>query len=57
LSICLNLVRFRVSARFPYDKTVINQRRVEKSALEDNSKEISVNIKMNDSVGNILQTK
>jgi len=36
----MNLFRFRVSACFAYDKTVINQRRVEKSAFEDNSEEI-----------------
>jgi len=33
---------FRVSACFAYDKTVINQRRVEKSAFEDQSEEKSV---------------
>jgi len=32
--------RFRVSAYFAYDKTVINQRRVEKSAFKDQSEEI-----------------
>jgi len=37
----LNLFRFRVSACFAYDKTVINQRRVEKSAFEDQSEETS----------------
>ena len=42
LSICLNLFRFRVSACFAYDKTVINQRRVEKSAFENQSEENSV---------------
>jgi len=36
----MNLFRFRVSACFAYDKTVINQRRVEKSAFEDKSEEI-----------------
>jgi len=40
LSICLNLFSFRVSACFAYDKTVINQRRFEKSAFEDKSEEI-----------------
>ena len=40
LSICLNLVKFRVSACFAYDKKVINQRKVEKSAFEDQSEEI-----------------
>ena len=40
LSICLKLFRFIVSACFAYDKTVINQRRVEKSAFEDKSGEI-----------------
>ena len=39
---CLNLFRFRVSACFAYDKTVINQRMVEKSAFEDQSEENSV---------------
>jgi len=34
--------RFRGSACFAYDKTVINQRRVEKSAFEDQSEENSV---------------
>jgi len=33
---------FKASACFAYDKTVINQRRVEKSAFEDQSKENSV---------------
>jgi len=56
LSICLNLFWFRVSAYFTYEKTVINPRRVEKSAFEDQS-EFSVNNKMNDFVGNILQNK
>jgi len=42
LSICLNLFRFRVSACFAYDKTVINQRRVEKSTFENQSEENSV---------------
>jgi len=37
LSICLNL--FRVNACFAYSKTVINQRRVERSAFEDQSEE------------------
>ena len=40
LSICLNL--FRVSACFACGKTVINQRKVEKSAFEDQSEENSV---------------
>jgi len=40
ITYCLNLVRFRVSACFADDKTVINQRRVEKSAFEDQSEEI-----------------
>jgi len=40
-----------------YDKTVIKQRKVEKSACEDESEEKSVNIKMNDFVGNVLQNK
>ena len=40
LSICLIL--FRVSACFAHDKTVINQRRGEKSAFEDKSEENSV---------------
>ena len=36
-----DLFRFRISACFAYDKTVINQRRVEKSAFEDQSEENS----------------
>ena len=40
LSVCLNL--FRLSACFAYGKTVINQRRVEKSGFEDQSEENSV---------------
>ena len=44
LSICLNLFRFRASACFAYDKTVLHQRRVEKSAfeIENQSEEISM---------------
>jgi len=42
LSICLNLFWFRGIACFAYDKTVINQFRVEKSAFEDQSEEKSV---------------
>jgi len=42
LSICLNLFWFRDSACFAHDKTAINQRRVEKSAFEDQSEENSV---------------
>jgi len=42
LSISLNHFWFRGSACFAYDKTVINQRRVEKSAFEDQSAENSV---------------
>ena len=42
LSICLNLFWFRGSACFAYDKTVINQLRVEKSVFEDQSEEHSV---------------
>jgi len=42
LSICLNLFRFTTSACFAYDKTVINQCRVDKSSFEDQSEEISV---------------
>jgi len=42
LSVCLNIFWFRVSACFAYDKTVINQRRVEKSAFEKKSEEISL---------------
>jgi len=38
----LNLFRFRVSACFACDKTVIYQRMVEKSAFEDQSEENSV---------------
>jgi len=34
--------RFRISACFAYDKTVINQRRVEKSAFEDQAEKNSV---------------
>ena len=37
-----DLFRFRISACFAYDKTVINQRRVEKSAFEDQSEDNSV---------------
>jgi len=37
LPICLNLFWFRASACFAYDKTVMNQLRVEKSAFEDQS--------------------
>jgi len=37
-----DLFRFRINACFAYDKTVINQRRVEKSAFEDQSEENSV---------------
>jgi len=37
-----DLFRFRISACFAYDKTVTNQRRVEKSAFEDQSEENSV---------------
>ena len=56
LSICRNLFWFRGSACFAYEKTIINQSWVEKSAFEDQSEEnFSVNIKMNDFVGNILQ--
>jgi len=33
---------FRVSACFPYGKTVINQRRIEKSAFDDQTEENSV---------------
>jgi len=36
---CLNLFWFRGSECFAYNKTVINQRRVEKSAFEDQSEE------------------
>jgi len=42
MSICLNLFWFRDSACFAHDKTAINQRRVEKSAFEDQSEENSV---------------
>ena len=42
LCICLNLFWFRGSACFAYDKTVINERRVEKSAFENQSEENSV---------------
>ena len=35
----------------------MNQRMVEKSAFENQSEENSVNMKMNDFVGNILQNK
>ena len=42
LSICVHLFRFRVSACFAYDKTVINERRVEKSVFEDQSEENSL---------------
>jgi len=42
LSIWLNLFRFRVSACFTYDKKVINQRRLVKSAFENQSEEKSV---------------
>ena len=42
LPVCLNPFRFRVSACFAYDKTVINQHMVEKSAFEDQSEENSV---------------
>jgi len=37
-----DLFRFRISACFAYDKTVINQRRVETSAFADQSEENSV---------------
>jgi len=57
LSICLNIFWFGGGACFAYDKTVISQRRVEKSAFEDQQEKNSVNIKMNDLVGNILQNK
>jgi len=40
LSICLNLFRF--SACFAYGKPVINQRRAEKSAFEDQTEENTV---------------
>jgi len=42
LSICLNLFWFGVSAYFTHEKTVINQRRVEKSAFEDQLEENSL---------------
>ena len=42
LSICLNHFWFSGSACFANEKTVINQRRVEKSAFEDQSEENSV---------------
>jgi len=42
LSICLKLLWLRGSACFVYDKTVINQRRIEKSVFEDQSEENSV---------------
>jgi len=42
LSICLNLFWFRASACFTCDKTIINQRKVEKSDFEDQSEENSV---------------
>jgi len=42
LSICLNLFWFRGSECFAYEKTVINQRRVEKSAFENQPEENSV---------------
>jgi len=46
------------SACFAYGKTVINQRRVEKSTFEDQPEEnFSVNNKMNDFLRNILQKK
>jgi len=38
----VNLFRCSVSACFAYGKTVTNQRRVEKSAFEDNSEDNSV---------------
>ena len=41
-SMYLNIFRLRVSACFAYDKTVITQRRVEKSAFEDQLEENSV---------------
>jgi len=44
LCICLNLFWLRGSACFAYDKTVINQRRIEKSAFEDLSEENPVSI-------------
>jgi len=52
LSICLNLFWFRACACFAYDKTVIHQPRVEKSAFEHQSEgNFSVNNKMNDFAG------
>jgi len=42
LYICLNLFWFRGSACFAYDETVINQRRVEKSAFVDQWEKNSV---------------
>jgi len=42
LSICLNRFWFRSSACFAYEKTVINEGRVEKPAFEDQSEENSV---------------
>jgi len=39
-----DLFRFRISACFSYDKSVIYQRRVKKSAFEDQSEENSVRI-------------
>ena len=39
---CLNLFGFRVSVCFAYDKTVINQCRVEKSAFQDQTEKNSV---------------
>jgi len=39
---CLNLFRFRVSACFAYDKTVINQRRFDTLAFEDHSEKNSM---------------
>ena len=41
LSICLSLFKCRVSACFAYGNTVINQRRVEKSAFENHLEENS----------------
>jgi len=42
LSICLNLFWFGSDACFSYEKRLINQRRVEKSAFEDQSEENTV---------------
>ena len=42
LSICLHLFWFRGNVCFAYDKTVINQRRIEKLAFEDQLEENSV---------------